>query len=106
MSWSLAEIEAETRKATRGAGLPWGLAEEAGKAVRWLAMHGIDATAALCDVLDQHAAGQLDLAITEGIAGRWRAPGQRLSPLALGAAICDHARALGEGRRIDHGEDA
>jgi hypothetical protein len=103
MSWSLSEIEAETRKAARGAGLPWGLAEEAGKAVRWLAMHGIDATAALVDVLDQHADGLLDLGIVEGIAGRWGGSSQQLSPLALGAAICDHARALGDGRRIDTG---
>ena len=36
MNLSLNEVEATAKKATRGAGYPWGLAEEAGKAVRWL----------------------------------------------------------------------
>jgi hypothetical protein len=34
---SLNEIETTALKAARGAGYPWGLAEEAGKACRWLA---------------------------------------------------------------------
>ena len=34
MSFSLNEIEAMGRRAARGAGLHWGIAEEAGKAVR------------------------------------------------------------------------
>ena len=31
MSWSLGEIEGLAKKATRGAGYSWGLAEEAGR---------------------------------------------------------------------------
>jgi hypothetical protein len=34
---TLAEIESYLRKAARASGLEWGLAEEAGKAARWLA---------------------------------------------------------------------
>ncbi len=41
MSWSLGEITALCTKAARGAGKPWGLAEEAGWAVRWLAERGL-----------------------------------------------------------------
>ena len=41
MTWSLNEIETLSRKAARGAGLSWGLAEEAGKATRWLAAAGL-----------------------------------------------------------------
>ena len=52
MTWSLNELEAETRKAIRGAGLSWGLSEDGGKAVRWLAAHGVDPLPALRDVLD------------------------------------------------------
>ncbi|WP_172978117.1 DUF3726 domain-containing protein [Roseovarius sp. THAF27] len=37
MTWSLNEIEALARKPTRGAGYPWGLAEETGRAARWTA---------------------------------------------------------------------
>ena len=34
MTWSLNEIESLAKKAARGAGLDWGLAEEAGKTTR------------------------------------------------------------------------
>ncbi len=40
MICSLNEIEALARKAARGGGMSWGLAEEAGKAVRWLSDNG------------------------------------------------------------------
>ena len=45
--YTLAEIEATGRKAARGAGYPWGLAEEAGRGARWLAAWGEDGAAAL-----------------------------------------------------------
>jgi len=54
MLCSLNEIEAQLRKAARGAGLSWGLAEEAGKAGRWLAMHGIDALPAFAALYEQN----------------------------------------------------
>jgi hypothetical protein len=54
MLFSLNEIEAQLRKAARGAGLPWGLAEEAGKAARWLAMHGIDGLPASAALFEQN----------------------------------------------------
>jgi len=38
--YSLGEIDAIARKATRGAGYSWGIAEEVGKAVRWLSTYG------------------------------------------------------------------
>lgn len=39
---SLNEVDAMVRKAARGAGLDWGLAEEAGRAARWLCAQGHD----------------------------------------------------------------
>jgi hypothetical protein len=51
MSYSLNEVEAMARKATRGAGHEWGVAEDAAKAVRWLCAQGIDGVAALSAVL-------------------------------------------------------
>lgn len=38
--YSLGEIDALARKATRGAAYSWGMAEEVGKAVRWLSAYG------------------------------------------------------------------
>lgn len=58
MQLSLNEIQAECRKASRGAGLPWGLADETGQAVAWLAERGIDALPALLDCLDAVLAGE------------------------------------------------
>lgn len=99
MTWSLNEIEAETKKAVRGAGLPWGIAEEGAKAVRWLARVGVDALPALADLLDRHAAGAIaaHLAGTDGL--HWRATNP-LCPLLLGAAIVDHAHLLADGATL------
>lgn len=102
MSWSLNEIEAEVKKAVRGAGLSpglslglsWGLAEEAAKAARWLAARGIDPMPALVDVLDRHDRGKrISVALTVTDGGQWHAP-TPLCPLTLGAALCDHARQI------------
>ena len=49
---SLNQIEQTTRKAARGAGLAWGLADETGRAVRWLHAHGLPGVAALADWLE------------------------------------------------------
>ncbi|UWQ21492.1 DUF3726 domain-containing protein [Jannaschia sp. W003] len=47
MSRSMGETAALAVRATRGAGRSWGLAEEAGRAVRWLSAHGRDGVGAL-----------------------------------------------------------
>jgi len=84
------EIETLCLKAARGAGLAWGLAEEAGFAAGWLAAHGIDgATTALHHLNTLAPAGTTPI----GVANRhWQdASGTALCPIALGAALDDHA---------------
>jgi len=54
-NWSLNEIEALARKAARGAGYDWGLAEEAGQAVRWLLAHNLPGADALLLACDERA---------------------------------------------------
>lgn len=51
MSWSLGETAALALKATRGAGMSWGLAEETAAAVVWLHRHGLPGMSALCSYL-------------------------------------------------------
>jgi hypothetical protein len=51
VSWSLGETRALVLKAARGAGMTWGLAEEAGEAVVWLQTHGLPGVSALCRYL-------------------------------------------------------
>src|SRR5258708_39822682 len=97
MSWSLNEIEAEVKKAVRGAGLAWGLAEEGAKAARWLAARAVDPIPAGIDVLDPHARGNRNSsAITLTDDGHWQTPAP-LCPLTFRAPLCDHAPRISAG---------
>ncbi|MEM7056105.1 MAG: DUF3726 domain-containing protein [Pseudomonadota bacterium] len=69
MSWSLGEIQALTTKAARGAGHPWGVAEEAGWAVRWLSSFGLPGAEAMVSVLED--------------------VGAKTCPISLGIAVAD-----------------
>lgn len=87
---SLNEVEALVRKAARGAGLSWGLAEEAGKCARVLASAGPDGLPLVADVLEARLGGRLSRHIaTDG--HRWRgADDLPLDPLVLGPSLADH----------------
>jgi hypothetical protein len=52
VSWSLGETGALALKAARGAGMPWGLAEEASEAVSWLQARNLPGVSALCRYLN------------------------------------------------------
>jgi hypothetical protein len=93
MTWSLNELEAETKKAIRGAGLSWGLAEDGSKAVRWLAAHGVDPLPALRDVLERHDRGAIATSFTLTDAGEWRAD-DPICAVTLGVTVCDFADRL------------
>lgn len=87
-SLSLSEVEALAKKATRGAGYPWGIAEEAGRAMRWLCAADIDGCRALSDLLIECDGVDLsDRAPRPGNA--WRSRSDRLCPLLTGAALSD-----------------
>ncbi len=58
MSWALSEIRSLSVKATRGAGLSWGYAEEAGFAVEWLETRALPGAEALARYLDNVTSGQ------------------------------------------------
>lgn len=87
---SRSEIEALCAKAARGAGMAWGLAEEAGFAAGWLSARGIDGPGALADHL-AWAEGRSWHALCPTVApGAWTASsGGMLCPVALGATLCD-----------------
>jgi hypothetical protein len=84
------EIESLCLKAARGAGLSWGLAEEAGFAAGWLAARGLDATALLLTLLNDRAGK--DFGAPRPTPGHWQNAGPRpLCPVTLGAALTDSA---------------
>lgn len=95
MNRSLNEIEATAKRAARGGGYSWGLAEEASKAVRWLSSRGQDGVAALAVLLDKGFARTAD--------HRPHTPGEvwhsdaDLCPIATGAFLSDCARNLRSG---------
>ncbi len=102
MTMSFNEVEALAKKATRGAGYPWGLAEEAAKAVRWLYARDVDGCAELAGLLAQSDGADLTAWRPVQNGSRWAPKGATLCPIATGAALSDEAEALRDGElRID-----
>jgi hypothetical protein len=89
---SMPEVEALCMKAARGAGMEWGVAEEAGMAARWLAARGMDGPGTLLALLRARG-GRGDRDAGPRISGRdWRAAGGgTLCPVLAGAAYSDAA---------------
>jgi len=86
------EVSALCMKAARGAGMSWGLAEEAGFAASWLTARGIDGPRHLLAHLtaaEGRAWGDLCPKVAPGA---WGAPiGKKICPVVLGATLSDHA---------------
>ncbi|MEP1611444.1 MAG: DUF3726 domain-containing protein [Roseobacter sp.] len=90
MTYSLNEIEALAKKAARGGGYDWGVAEEAGKAVRWLASHGLPGPAVLAAHLDPQAHD----GPPQTLDGVWSSATGALCPLSAGVTLNDCADLL------------
>jgi len=93
VTFSLGEAAALAVKAARGAGYPWALADEAGRAVRWCHAQGLDGCAALAHLLST-AGGAVRLELKAGI---WSAESGGLCPIALGTTLSDRANAMTAG---------
>ena len=106
MTFSLNEIEAIGKRAARGAGLPWGLAEEAGKAARWLTARGLPGPEELAEVLTRNDGKDYDEIAPASAEGIWQAPSGRLCPLVSGPALCDRAAEIAAGLQITFGPTA
>ncbi len=101
MSFSLNEIASMGKRAARGAGYSWGLAEEAGKAARWLAAHDLPGPELLAELLIRNdGRAYEDLAPTIGD-GHWKAGADLLCPIITGAALCDRASEISSGGKFE-----
>lgn len=100
MTWSLNELEAMSRKAARGSGLSWGLAEEAGRASRWLAAHGLPAPVLLAGLLTRNDGVAYADLVPDCDAEVWTARSGTLCPLITGVALSDRRNALAAGQEI------
>jgi hypothetical protein len=101
MSHSLNEIETLSKRAARGAGLSWGMSEEAARACRWLASHDLPGVALLADVLTQNDKIPHYEVAPVSLDGIWEAASGRLCPLAAGATLNDCADQLLTGQPIE-----
>lgn len=103
MRYSLNEVESCAKRAGRGLGLSWGLAEEAGKATRWLVERGfagVDFLADYMQTIDGQAASARQPKILDG---RWDCESGKLCPIAAGASLNDHAMLVSRGQAIQFG---
>ncbi len=96
MSFSLNELEALAKRATRGAGYSWGQAEEASKAARWLCAQGLDGAGILAGLLERGLASQPVRHRPQAIYGPWQSDGA-LCPLSAGPLLSDCAHLLWSG---------
>ena len=94
MSHSLNEIEALSKRASRGAGLSWGMSEEAGKATRWLASHNLPSAVILAEVLNLNDGVDARSLTPKSFEGALESTSGKLCPIASGAALNDYADAL------------
>ena len=83
---SLNEIDAMVKKAARGTGYAWGLAEEAGRAVRWLESRNLPGLKVMLRHLESGT-----------LAG---------SPLLAGTAFADRAHAIAAGKSLSESDVA
>ncbi len=89
MSWSLGETGALALKAARGAGMTWGLAEEASEAVVWLQARGLPGVSALCRYLSWYKLQKLISPKWSGILNGDNT--NPYCPFIIGTAISDGA---------------
>lgn len=97
MNRSLNEIEQTVRKAVRGCGYPWGVADEAGKAVRVLHEYRIDGVDLVASALDLFGFDDASEHTPVALDGAWHARSGRLDPLIVGPSLRDH---LGGGAEV------
>jgi len=95
---TLAEIESYLRKAARARGLHWGIAEEAGKAARWLAAFNLPGPETLLAHLQQVSGDDYARWTPDCSRDPWQAPGGLLCPIITGAALADRSAQLLDGQ--------
>ena len=99
LAYSLNQIEQTSRKAVRGAGLGWGLAEDAGRAIRWLEMVGLPGVSSLAVLLSDYDHEQLSGSFVKDHGTHWSASPGFNSPLLIGPNINDWIHGFAQGNR-------
>ena len=103
---TLAEVESSLRKAARAIGLDWGIAEEAGKAARWLAAFGLPGPEFMLAHLQQIEGNDYSSFIPDCNLEPWQSTAGILCPVISGAAIADRSARLLTGKQFTLGSTA
>jgi hypothetical protein len=103
---TLAETESYLRKAARARGLHWGIAEEAGKAARWLAAFDLPGPETLLAHLQQVGGEEYTDWIPDCSRDPWQARGGLLCPIITGAALADRSAQMLDGHVFHLGATA
>lgn len=91
------EIDALARKAAKGAGMPWGLAADAGQAARWLADHARPGPELLADLLDWRDGRTHAAVAPPDVSLDWRHHPTALDAVVVGTVCADLADRLAAG---------
>lgn len=106
MDYSLAEIDAVSKKAARGAGFAWGLSEEAGKAARYLSSLALPGARLLATYLRQREQTEMSIVSPDLNKSRWQTGTDILCPLACGALLADSISRFDSGDSLTMGRSA
>ena len=113
MQRSLGEAFSLLQKAARGAGMGWGMADECGRAAKWLLRNGLpllplaeilEARESLCapdpDSFPPRGTESFSLGGTDSFSLCGMESGKPLCPVSAGAFLCDEAAALPDAVRL------
>ena len=94
LSQSLSETEKLCKLAAKGAGMSWGMADEAAVAARWLATFGLPGPKMLADLLQLNNDLATHQLTPDTSSNTWSAAGDRMCPIITGSALNDAAHTL------------
>ena len=100
---SLSEVDAMVRKAARGAGYAWGMAEEAGRAARWLGFAGVNPSP-LFGCLFDYVDGKVPASIPAVSRSPWSSEKGILCPISTGVALADRRASFTAGSAVQLGK--
>ena len=103
---TLAETESYLRKAARACGLDWGIAEEAGKAARWLGAFNLPGPEIMLAHLQNLEGQDYRRFIPDCSVQPWRSSGELMCPVITGAALADRSAQMLEGTQFELGRTA
>ena len=103
---TLAEAESYLRKVARACGLDWGIAEEAGKAARWLAAFNLPGPEIALAHLQQLKGQEFSACIPDVSRQPWQSTGDLMCPVITGAALADRSARMLEGEIFELGPTA